>query len=181
MTTTSTAAGPRHSLVTMPGVIALLVALISTALLAGTYYAYATSVMLAFHRLDDKTFVEVFNKINVVIVNPIFMLSFLGSVVFSIIAALFFFRADYRPILLWVIAAVVLNILSLAISGIFNIPLNNHLATADTATAPIDYAGLRHDFETPWVAWNVVRGLVNTAALGVLGWALVQYGRITAG
>ncbi|GAB0105549.1 DUF1772 domain-containing protein [Nocardia sp. JMUB6875] len=165
---------------TLPGVIALLVALISTALLAGVYYAYATSVMLALHKFDDKTFVEVFNKINVVIVNPAFMLSFLGSVVFSIIAALFFLRGDYRPILLWIIVAVVLNILSLAISGIFNIPLNNDLATADNAVGTPDYAGLRDHFETAWVAWNLVRGLVNTAAVGVLGWALVQYGRITS-
>ncbi|MGW4242379.1 anthrone oxygenase family protein [Nocardia sp. NPDC004722] len=165
---------------TLPGVIALLVALLSTALLAGVYYAYATSVMLGLHKLDDKTYVEVFNKINAVIVNPAFMLSFLGSVVFSIVAALFFLRADYRPILLWIIVAVVLNILSLAISGIFNIPLNNNLATADTATAPIDYAGLRHAFETPWVAWNIVRGLVNTGAAGAIGWALIQYGRVTA-
>ncbi|GAB2550067.1 anthrone oxygenase family protein [Nocardia heshunensis] len=166
---------------TLPGVIALLVALISTGLLAGVYYAYATSVMLALHKLDDKTFTDVFNKINVVIVNPSFMLSFLGSVVFSIVAALFFLRADYRPILIWIIVAVVLNILSLAISGIFNIPLNNHLATADNATGPVDYASLRSAFETPWVAWNIVRGLVNTAALGALGWALIHYGRITHG
>lgn len=51
----------------------------------------------------------------------------------------------------------------------------------DTATGPADYACLRGAFETPWVAWNTVCGLVNTAAVGVLGWALIQYGRITNG
>ncbi|MFI9506161.1 DUF1772 domain-containing protein [Nocardia sp. NPDC052566] len=161
------------------GLIALIIAVVVTGLLAGTYYAYATSVMLAMRRLDDKTFVEVFNKINDVIVNPVFMLSFLGSVGLSILAGAFYLRADLRSVLLWIGVGVVLNILSLVVSAVFNIPLNNHLATANDATGAVDFAGLRKDFETPWVAWNIVRGLINTAALVALSLAVVQHGRLT--
>ncbi|QIS13065.1 DUF1772 domain-containing protein [Nocardia arthritidis] len=160
------------------GLTVLILALISTGLLAGTYYAYATSVMLALGKFDDKTFVDVMNKISVVIVNPLFMLSFLGSVGLSIAAALCYLRADLRPVLFWIGAAVLLNILSLVVSSAFNIPLNNHLATANDAAGAVDYAGLRKDFEMPWQVWNIVRGLINTAALATLSMALVQHGRL---
>ncbi|WP_280453620.1 DUF1772 domain-containing protein [Nocardia brasiliensis] len=168
-----------HKSPSLPGAIALVFALIATGLLAGVYYGYATSVMIALGKFDDKTYVEVLNKINVVIVNPVFMLSFLGSVGFSIISALFFLRSDLRPVLVWICIGIALNILSLIVSGVFNIPLNNDMATADNATGPIDYAGLRQAFEFPWITWNIVRALINTTAVGVLGWALVQYGRLT--
>ncbi|MFG1792686.1 DUF1772 domain-containing protein [Nocardia sp. NPDC049149] len=164
----------------LPGVTALILALITTGLLAGLFYAYSVSVMIALGKFDDKTFVEVMNKINVVIVNPVFMLSFLGSVGFSIIAGLFFLRSDMRSVLIWIGIGAALNIISLVVSGGFNIPLNNAMAVANDATGPIDYAGLREAFESSWVTWNIVRGLFNTAAIGALGWALVQYGRLTA-
>ncbi|WP_280443879.1 DUF1772 domain-containing protein [Nocardia brasiliensis] len=164
---------------TLPGVISLLVALMATGLLAGLYYAYAVSVMLGLAKVDDKTFVEVMNKINLAIVNPVFMLSFLGSVGFSIVAALFFLRSDLRPVLVWIGIGIALNILSLLFSGIFNIPLNNELATAPEQYGAADYAAFREAYEAPWVTWNIVRAVVNTSALATLGWALVQYGRLT--
>jgi uncharacterized membrane protein len=37
---------------------------------------------------------------------------------------------------------------------------------------------VRDDFVTPWVAWDIVRTLVTTAAFGCLTWALVLRGRM---
>ncbi|MRH88062.1 DUF1772 domain-containing protein [Nocardia sp. SYP-A9097] len=153
--------------------------MVTTGLLAGVFYAYACSVMIGLGKFDDKTYVEVMNKINVVIVNPVFMLSFLGSVAFSILAALLHLRSDLRPVLIWVGVAVALNLVSLIVTSGFNVPLNDQLATATDAQGVVDYAGLRKDFEMPWLTWNIVRALANTGALAVLGWALVQHGRLT--
>lgn len=161
------------------GATSLAAAAVATGLSAGLYYAYACSVMIALGKFDDKTYVEVMNKINVVILNPVFMFSFLGSVAFSIAAAAFHLRSDLRPVLIWIAAATVLNLSSLLISGGFNIPLNNHLATATDAVGTVDFAGLRKDFETPWAAWNIVRALANTAASAALAMALVQHGKLT--
>ncbi|WP_228566194.1 DUF1772 domain-containing protein [Nocardia sp. SYP-A9097] len=160
-------------------VVSLIVAMVTTGLLAGVFYAYACSVMIGLGKFDDKTYVEVMNKINVVIVNPVFMLSFLGSVAFSILAALLHLRSDLRPVLIWVGVAVALNLVSLIVTSGFNVPLNDQLATATDAQGVVDYAGLRKDFEMPWLTWNIVRALANTGALAVLGWALVQHGRLT--
>jgi uncharacterized membrane protein len=119
------------------------------------------------------------NTINRVIVNPAFAISFAGSIAFPIIAGLFFLRPTCRPVLTWIGIAVLLNALSLIVSGVFNIPMNNRLSAANNTMSPAQYAELREAFETPWLVWNTVRGLLNTGALGILGWALVQYGRIT--
>lgn len=146
----------------------LIGAAITTGLLAGVFYAYASSVMLALHQLDDRTFVDVMNRINTVIVNPVFMLSFLGSVAFTGLAALLHLRADQRTVLWWILLALVLNVISFLITSGGEIPLNNQLA--DTSSG--DFAALRQQFEGPWVTLNILRAVANTGALGVLGWAL---------
>lgn len=164
MTTTTSAATTTQPL----GAISLVVAAISTGLLAGVYYAYASSVMLAFHQLDDRTFVDVMNRINTVIVNPVFMLSFLGSVAFTVLAAALHLRADQRTVLWWILGALALNIISFLISSGGNIPLNNTLANVHAG----DFASVRTHFEAPWVRLNIMRALANTGALGLLAWAL---------
>lgn len=150
------------------GTISLVAATITTGLLAGVFYAYACSVMLALRQVDDRTFVEVMNRINVVIVNPVFMLSFLGSVAFTALAAVLHLRGDQRTVLWWILAAVALNVLSFLITSGGNIPLNNRLADAHTG----DFATLRAQFETSWVRLNILRALANTGALGALVWVV---------
>ena len=61
----------------------------------------------------------------------------------------------------------------LAVTFAVNVPLNNRLnaATGDPAAA-------RAAFEAPWVRWNLVRTVLNTAAFGCLCWALVLHGRL---
>ncbi|GAB3208703.1 DUF1772 domain-containing protein [Nocardia tengchongensis] len=161
------------------GAVSLIIATVTTGLLAGVFYAYACSVMIGLGKFDDKTFVEVMNKINVVIVNPVFMLSFLGSLAFSILAGVFYLRSDLRPVLIWIAVAAALNLLSLIITSGFNVPLNNNLATATDAQGLVDFAALRKDFETPWLTGNIARALANTGALTALCWALVQHGRLS--
>ncbi|TLH65469.1 DUF1772 domain-containing protein [Mycolicibacterium aubagnense] len=154
------------------GTTALIVALLSSGLLAGLYYAYAVSVMPALGAFDDRTFIDVMNKINVVIVNPPFLLIFLGSVGFTALAGACYLKPGARPVLVWIGIGLALNVASLAITSVLNVPLNDKLATAAGSTNPADLASLRQQFESSWVRWNVIRALANTAATGVLGWAL---------
>jgi uncharacterized membrane protein len=115
-------------------------------LLAGVFFAYAVSVMPALRSMDDQTFVTVMNRINVVIVNPLFLLVFLGAPALAVVLLAW----DRSP---WAIAAAVLAVVTLLVTIVFNIPLNNALAAG----------GDREAFETPWVLWNVVRTLTGTA------------------
>jgi uncharacterized membrane protein len=155
------------------GTTAVIVALLSSGLLAGAYYAYAVSVMPALGTFDDRTFIDVMNKINVVIVNPPFLLTLLGSVGFTALAGAFYLKPGARPVLIWIGIGLALNIASLAITSVINVPLNDKLATAAAgSTSATDLASLRQQFESSWVRWNMIRALANTAATGILGWTL---------
>jgi uncharacterized membrane protein len=150
----------------------LVIAVVTSGLLAGVYYSYSVSVMPALAAFDDRTFVDVMNKLNVVIVNPAFMLVFLGSVGFSALAGVCYRKSDNRPLLICIAIGLALNVASLIITSAVNVPLNSQLATAgSTAT---DVAGLRRQFEAPWITWNLVRALANTAATAILAWPLVR-------
>jgi hypothetical protein len=46
---------------------------------AGTYFTWATGVMPGLARVDDRTFVEAMQRVNVAIVNPVFVSTFLGG------------------------------------------------------------------------------------------------------
>jgi uncharacterized membrane protein len=129
----------------------LLAARILCAHLAGVFFAYAVSVMPALRAMDDDTFVRVMNKINVVIVNPVFLAVFLGAPVASM--ALLAWERD--P---WAVAGAVLAVVTLLVTFVFNIPLNNALADG----------GARQAFEKSWVLWNVVRTLTGTASFVAL-------------
>jgi len=152
-------------------------ATISTGLIADLFYAYACSVMNALGHTDDRTFVDVMNKINVDIINPWFMVIFLGSGLLSIVALVSNLGSDHRRVLVWLVAATVLNVAALIVTMALNVPLNDQLATVGGQPSIAELAALREHFEGPWVRWNIVRALGHTGAFGCLTWALVLIGR----
>ncbi len=138
--------------------VVLVAALVAAGLIAGLFYAYACSVMPGLARGDDRTFVEGMRGINVAIVNPVFLLTFLGAPLLAGVAV--FLNPGPRP---WVIAGFAFLAAMVVLTGVVHIPLNNAL---DRAGA--DYAAARAAFEAVWVRWNVVRALVSTAGFGCL-------------
>jgi len=138
----------------------LLAATLATGLQAGTYYAWASGVMPGLARADDRTFVSTMNHVNVAIVNPVFMLTFLGAPALAA-AAVATSTPSARG---WAIAGLVLAIGTVVVTGAANVPLNDALAAG----------GSRADFETVWVRWNVVRTLTSTGALACLAWAAIR-------
>jgi len=160
--------------------VALVAATMAMGLIAGLFYAYACSVMIGLGRTDDRTFIDVMQRINVAIQNGWFFLSFGGALLFTALAAVLHLRSDGRPVLPWIAAALVLYGVALVITIGINVPLNNELAAAGEPGQIADLAAVREHFEATWVRWNIVRTIASTAAFGCLTWALVLYGRIAA-
>jgi uncharacterized membrane protein len=138
----------------------LLAATVVAGLQAGTYYTWACGVMPGLARVDDRTFVSSMNHVNVAIVNPVFMLSFLGTPALAA-AAVATSSASTRG---WAIAGLVLALGTVAVTAAANVPLNDALAAG----------GTRHAFEAAWVRWNVVRTVTSTGALAALAWAALR-------
>lgn len=150
-------------------------AMVATGLMAGLFYTYAVSVMLGLGRTDDRTFVLAMQRINESIQNAAFLPVFFGAFVLPAGAAVLHRRLGLRDATRWIVAATLLYGVALAVSFGVNIPLNDQLDRAGDPDVITNLAAVRDRFEGPWVAWNVVRALLSTAALGCLGRALVLH------
>ncbi|HEY9315005.1 DUF1772 domain-containing protein [Williamsia sp.] len=148
----------------------LVLSVVTVGLMAGLYSAFAYAVMPALRRVDDNSFVATIQRINVAIVNPLFLLIFFGGLGFTVIAAVLY--RDER-MLWWIVAGAVLYGVTLVITVAFNIPLNNQIAAAGDPDRVSDLRAVREAFEDHWVRWNLVRAVAGTAALAVLVAGLV--------
>jgi uncharacterized membrane protein len=152
-------------------------AVLTMGLLAGLFYAYACSVMPGLADADDRTLVDAMQRINEAIENPVFFLSFLGAPALAIAALVMERRAGAGEVVRWIAAALVLYAVALVVTGALNIPLNNDLVDAGDPASIGDLAGVRDDFEGPWVAWNIVRTVASIGSFGCLAYALWLSGR----
>lgn len=151
-------------------------ATVTTGLVAGVYYAYACSVMIGLGDSDDRTFVEAMQQINEAIQNPVFFAGFFGALLLPGIAAFLERRRGLRTSR-WTWAGLALYTTGFLITVGINVPLNNRLAAAGIPSQIVDLAAVRSHFENTWNAWNIVRAVLSTAAVGCLGRALVLHGR----
>lgn len=147
-------------------------AALTTGLGAGLFYAYSCSVMPGLARVDDRSFIEVMQRINVAILNGWFMLSFLGALVLIGVAGVLALRAGSRALLPWIVAAAAFQLAMLVITGAVSVPLNNRLAAAGAPDHIADPAAVRAAFESAWVRWNLIRTLTCTASFTCITWAL---------
>ncbi|CAM5244768.1 hypothetical protein SSPIM334S_06195 [Streptomyces spiroverticillatus] len=137
-------------------------ATVTAGLVAGVWYAFACGVMPALARSEDRVYIEVMQNINVVIENPVFFAGLFGALILIAVSA---WQQRRTPAARWVVAALVLYVLVIAVTSAANVPLNNELAAAGAPARISDPASVRERFEDPWVLWNIVRGVLGTAAV----------------
>lgn len=141
--------------------VALLLALVLGGLQAGTYYAWASGVMPGLARVEDRAFVEVMRQVNLAIVNPVFLASFVGAPL-AAAAAAFLAEGTARW---WALGAAVLAVATVVVTVARNIPLNDALEARGTG----DPAAARAGFEGAWRRWNAARALTSTVSVACLG------------
>lgn len=159
----------------------LVAATVCIGLMAGAFLVYAIAVMPGLGRTGDRTFVDAFQSIDREIVNygiggitPVLM----GGLVFTILAGALHLGSAERSVLPWIVAALVLFVAALVITGSVNVPRNDEIKAAGDPDS-IDLAAVRERFdEEVWVRWNWVRTATTTAAVGCMSWALVLFGRL---
>ena len=150
----------------------LVAAALATGLMAGLFFAFSTAVMPALRRTDDRTFVEVMQRINAAIQNGLFALIFAGALVATAVA-LPLHLGDRTTA--WMIgAALALYALTLGLTFRVNIPLNNALDAAGPAAQLTDPGQVRADFERPWLRAHQFRTLACVAAFALLCATLVR-------
>src|SRR3954471_21710207 len=95
----------------------LLLATLTTGLVAVVYLFYAHTVMPGLGRSGDRTFVAGFQALDRAILNPWFMVTaFLGAPILTAAAAPFYLSDSAREVLLWIVLALVLHVVTIGIT-----------------------------------------------------------------
>lgn len=164
--------------------VVLFVAVMSSGILAGFFLTYGFTIMPGLATTEDQVFVEAFQGLERMFgtfefgINwPVILGYLCGPVVMAVAMAL---HRKSGPILKWLLAAFVLTIATIAISQIFNVPLNDAITAAGDPTGT-GAAQVRADFrEDWWRTWNLARSATAVGAFACLSWALFLHGRTTA-
>jgi uncharacterized membrane protein len=152
-------------------------AVFAMGLVAGLYFFSAIAVMPALTAADDRTLVDAMQRMIDKIENPAFFLAFLGAPALAAVALVQARSSGQAKTAGWIVAALALYTLMVVITFAVQIPLNEDLKDAGDPARIDNIAEVRDDFVTPWVAWDIVRTLVTTAAFGALICALVLHAR----
>ncbi|NYI70983.1 putative membrane protein [Naumannella cuiyingiana] len=149
----------------------LTIGLTLTGLFAGGMAVFSYAVMPALARTDDETLVTTMRRVNEAILNPLFLVIFLGGLILTAIAAWQYWGSGAAG---WLItASAALSLIGIAITVAGHVPLNSALANTEQT-----FAAARQAFESRWLALNAIRSIALTASLatGVLGAALAAGG-----
>ena len=140
------------------------IAVLLTGLSAGVFFTYQNSVLPGLRPLQDRAFAEAMNSMNRAILNPAFMLVFVGSL-FALAGATIGAIASGAELPAWLFAAATAVYFAgvIVVTGTVNVPLNNRLAADRDRTA----------FEARWVRFNAVRTVAVILALALAIVALV--------
>jgi uncharacterized membrane protein len=159
-------------------VASLILATMTTGLVAGVYAIYANAFMPGLAKTDDKTFVSAFQAVDRAIVNPLFLgLGFIGALLFTLLAGVFSLKEKALP---WIAVAFVLYLATIILTMAVNVPMNDALKAAGDP-ASIDVAAARAAFdEAKWRTFNLVRTVLALVSFGILGWALYLTGKSAA-
>jgi uncharacterized membrane protein len=142
---------------------------VSTGLISGLLYGWSVSVIPGTRRIPDEAYVTTMQDINRAIINPLFVIPFMGIPVVLGLASLLLFRAgDARRgwLLAGATATYVVGVLGVTVGR--NIPLNDALDRFDLrAAGEAALAERRSSYEEPWNAWHHVRTLAAVASFGL--------------
>lgn len=155
-----------------PGLVPLVAATLGAGLNAGFFYAFAHDVMPALRQADDADFVRGFRALDRRVYNPFFMVVFLGTPVLAAVTVLLLAVSSATAPLLWAVAALVLALGTVAITGTVHVPMNGRLQALGPVERITGLYLVRGEFEQRWVRWNLVRTGTSVASFACLVGAL---------
>ncbi len=142
-------------------------------LIAGVFFAFSAIVMKALDRLSPAQGIAAMQSINVVVINPLFMVALFGTALACVaLAASSFFRWNEPSAVYLLVGSLLYLVGTIAVTMVFNVPRNDALAAADPESA--DGARLWAGYVTSWTAWNSVRTAAALTAAALLTFALLR-------
>lgn len=147
----------------------LIVASVGAGLMGGLFFIFSNTIMTAFDRLPAGGGVPAMQRINEVILNPVFFLFFFGTAVLCLVLLVSYLGQLEKPAAWLACTGALLYLLGcIGVTMVCNVPLNNKLA-ALPATAT-DLVAQWQAYRGPWTLWNHVRTI--TCALAAAAFAI---------
>ncbi len=142
--------------------------IVGTGLVSGLLFAFSVVVMRALLQLAPEQGMLAMQRINVLIVNPLFITVFVGSAALCLAVLVVSWRGVPSSGALWLLCGAGAYLLGpLGVTIAFNVPLNNRLAALTAEQA----AQAWPRWARTWLRWNHAR-----TALGVLATVLLTVG-----
>jgi uncharacterized membrane protein len=156
----------------MTTLVALAVASsVVTGLIGGVFFAFSVFVMRALAEQPTAQGIAAMQRINITVINPLFLVSFLGAMPLLALAAYEARVAGSGNAFLWLAAGfIIYSAGSVVVTMVCNVPRNNKLATLPSGSAEaIAYWPV---YVREWLFWNHVRCVASLAAATAAAFAL---------
>ena len=140
------------------------IAALGSGLMAGFFFAFSATVMWALGRIQPASGVAAMQAINVVVLNPLFLGTFFGTALLSLvldIVALIDWSAPWSGYL--VAGSLLYFVGTFLVTLLFNVPLKNRLAAVKPDS--VEGKAVWTHYLRVWTAWNHVRTVAPLAAM----------------
>jgi uncharacterized membrane protein len=143
--------------------------IVTTGLMSGLLYGWSVSVIPGTKRVPASNYVDTMQHINRAIINPAFVVPFMGiPLVLGGAAVMQFRTGDHRRgwLLAGATATYVVGVLGVTISR--NVPLNDALDAFDLRGSTSDAVERRRTtYERPWNRWHYLRTIASVGSFAL--------------
>jgi uncharacterized membrane protein len=154
------------------------IAVLLTGGMAGLFLAFSVSVMPGLDAARASSAIAVMQQINQKIINPVFLVHFMGAPLAGAAAGVLLLVAGQRQAaLLFLVAAVVYLLGSIVPTAVVNVPMNNALDAVRIPDDAAEAARIWNDHSARWTAWNTLRAVACSVSLLVMALGLYVWGK----
>ena len=156
-------------------IIAIVIALLGSALIGGIFFAFSSFVMKTLARVPSAEGIAAMQSINVVVLNPSFLGAFMGTAAISLLVAVLAVKWWETPSAPWLVAGALLYLVgTFLLTGLGNVPLNKQLAAVQ-ANDPASIEVWQRYLDR-WTLLNSVRTVAAMCAALMFAVGLIQQG-----
>lgn len=156
--------------------IMLILTILSLGLMAGLFYSWSISVTPGLAKLGDENYLKAFQSMNRAILNPAFLIVFMGLVILLILLCYLYYDSTEPTQFWYILSAAILYLAGVMLVTVFgNVRLNNTLEVLQIESmSPEQMASFRLGFESKWNKLNIVRTLCSLFSFVLLVLASLQ-------
>jgi uncharacterized membrane protein len=149
----------------------VIVSCVLAGLVGGVFFAFSVFVMRALSQLPPVAGISAMQRINVTVINPLFLGTFLGTMPLLALSAYIANASGHRHMFAWLLGSLVVYALgSVGVTMALNVPRNTKLAGLQPESeAAVAYWPV---YVREWLLWNHVRCAASLAAAAAAAVAL---------